>query len=188
MYVNFELTEFNIHLGLLENSAMVSVGPIDEYLKKCQSYYRLILKLLQRKKELMLNVYQMSSQFSQHIVSLIGKRRLIRISLYFKCSIACRTKRVRQFNFSSFARGPYEFQHFWWKSQEYCMLFKKIVSVDPEFFCWCQKNKNTRKKVFSFISKSRKVFWLTSRSPLNCTFAAVILSRKTLTSRNLLVL
>ena len=56
MYLNFELTEFNIHLGLLENSAMVSVGTTDEYLKKCQSYYRLILKLLQRKKELMLNV------------------------------------------------------------------------------------------------------------------------------------
>ena len=90
----------------------------------------------------MLNVYQMSSQFSQ----------------YFKCSIACRTKRVRQFNFSSFARGPYKFQHFWWKSQEYCMLFKNIVSVGPEFFCWCQKNKNIRKKLFSFISKSRKVF------------------------------
>ena len=34
MYMNFELTEFNIHLGLLENSAMVSVGLIDEYLKK----------------------------------------------------------------------------------------------------------------------------------------------------------
>ena len=106
----------------------------------------------------MLNVYQMSSQFSQHIVSLIGKRRLIRISLYFKCSIACRTKRVRQFNFSSFARGPYELQHFWWRSQEYCMLFKNLVSVDPGFFCWCQKNKNTRKIVFSSITKSRKVF------------------------------
>ena len=50
MYINFEWTEFNIHLVLLENSAMVSVGPIDEYLKKCQLYYQLLLKLLQRKK------------------------------------------------------------------------------------------------------------------------------------------
>ena len=50
MYINLELTEFNIHLALLENSAMVSVGPIDKYLKKCQLYYQLILKLLQQKK------------------------------------------------------------------------------------------------------------------------------------------
>ena len=34
------------------------------------------------------NVYQMSSQFIQQIVSLIGKYRLIRISLCVKCSIA----------------------------------------------------------------------------------------------------
>ena len=61
MYINLELTEFNIHLALLENSAMVSIGPIDKYLKKCQLYYQLILKLLQRKKNLTLNVYQMSS-------------------------------------------------------------------------------------------------------------------------------
>ena len=59
MYINFELTEFNIHLGLLENSAMVSVGPIDEYLKKCQLYNQLVLKLLKQKKNLMLNVYQL---------------------------------------------------------------------------------------------------------------------------------
>ena len=72
MYINFGLTEFNIHLGLLENSAMVSVGPIDEYLKKCQLYYQSILKLLQREKSLMLDVYQMSSQFIQQIVSLKG--------------------------------------------------------------------------------------------------------------------
>ena len=51
MYINFESTESNIHLGLLENSTMVSVGPIDKYLKKCQSCYQLILKLLQRKKK-----------------------------------------------------------------------------------------------------------------------------------------
>ena len=50
MYISFELSEFNIYLGLLENSAMVSVGLIDEYWKKCQLYYQLILKLLQRKK------------------------------------------------------------------------------------------------------------------------------------------
>ena len=50
MYINSELTEFNIHLGLLGNCTMVSVGPIDEYLKKCQLYYQLILKLLQREK------------------------------------------------------------------------------------------------------------------------------------------
>ena len=43
-------------------------------------------------------------------------------------------------------------------SQEYCMLFKNLVSVDQGFFCWCQKNKNTRKIVFSSIAKSRKVF------------------------------
>ena len=43
-------------------------------------------------------------------------------------------------------------------SQEYCMLFKNLVSVDQGFFCWCQKNKNTRKIVFSSITKSRKVF------------------------------
>ena len=104
----------------------------------------------------MLNVYQMSSQFSQHIVSLIGMRRLIQISLYFKCSIACRTKRVRQFNFSSFARGPSEFQQFWWKSQEYCMLFKNLVIVDPEFFCWCQENKNTRNKKYFRLYLSLK--------------------------------
>ena len=52
MYISFELSEFNIYLGLLENSAMVSVGLIDEYWKKCQLYYQLILKLLQRKKKI----------------------------------------------------------------------------------------------------------------------------------------
>ena len=52
MYISFELSKFNIYLGLLENSAMVSVGLIDEYLKKCQLCYQLILKLLQRKKKL----------------------------------------------------------------------------------------------------------------------------------------
>ena len=93
MYVNFELTEFNIHLGLFENSAMVSVGPIDEYLKKMLIVLPVNIETASTEKEL--NVYQMSSQFSQHIVSLIGKRHLIRISLYFKCSIACRTKRVK---------------------------------------------------------------------------------------------
>ena len=46
-------------------------------------------------KKIMLNVYQMSSQFIQQLVSLIGKYRLIRISFYFKFSIMCRTKRVR---------------------------------------------------------------------------------------------
>ena len=146
MYISFELSKFNIYLGLLENSAMVSVGLIDEYLKKCQLCYQLILKLLQRKKKkLKLNVYQISSQFIQQIVPLIGKYSLIRISLCFKYSIACRTKRVRQFNFSSFARGFYELQHFWWRSQEYCMLFKNLVSVNAGFFCLCQKNKNTPK-------------------------------------------
>ena len=104
----------------------------------------------------MLNVYQI--QFIQQIVSLIGKYRFIRISLCFKCSITCRTKRVRQFNFPSFTRGLYELQHFWWKGQEYCMLFKNLVSVDPGFFCWCQKNKDVQKRVFSSIAKSRKVF------------------------------
>ena len=34
MHINFELTESNIHSGLLENSTMISVWPIDEYLKK----------------------------------------------------------------------------------------------------------------------------------------------------------
>ena len=49
-----------------------------------------------KKKKLKLNVYQISSQFIQQIVPLIGKKySLIRISLCFKYSIACRTKRVR---------------------------------------------------------------------------------------------
>ena len=38
-----------------------------------------------------------------------------------------------------------------------CMLCKNLTNVDPNFFCQCQKNKNTQKRVFSSITKSRKV-------------------------------
>ena len=55
MYVNFELTEFNIHLGLLENSAMVSVGLIDEYLKKMPIIIPVNNETASAKKNLMLN-------------------------------------------------------------------------------------------------------------------------------------
>ena len=44
-------------------------------------------------KKLMLNVYQMSSQFSQHIVSLIGKHCLITVESLFTLNALLRVER-----------------------------------------------------------------------------------------------